>query len=55
VEVEQIKNVVIEYYRRLLGSTTHEFDVAKASIVTSLLVKRICEDQFRCLEKEVSE
>lgn len=55
VEVDQIKNVTVEYYRRLLGSSMHEFNAGKAIQVNSLLFKKVSEDQSRVLEKGVSE
>lgn len=47
--------VAVDYYKKLLGSTSHLFEESKADRVNSLLLNKISEVQAREMEREVTE
>jgi hypothetical protein len=52
VKVDQIKKEAVEYYQKLLGSTSNEFDGRKARRVNQLLKKQLTEDQIYVMQKD---
>lgn len=53
-DVEQIKRVAVEFYKKLLGSISNQFDELKAERIRQLVKKSISEDQSNAMQKEVS-
>lgn len=53
-EEDQIKQVAIEFYKKLLGSSSLEFGKGKAERVTRLVQRRITRGQSIEMKKQVT-
>jgi hypothetical protein len=54
LDIQEIKNMAIDFYKKLLGSSSHEFSTVKAERIDSLIKRRFSDDSISSMEVPVT-